>query len=153
MIRVTWEVPPVTEEILPASPSAAMTGSLRAMPSELPLLMPMVEYQTVGERVITRAVTSVAPAVKLASLVSPTRACSWAESRSAVWPWAACSRSCATCFLSSLFSFLALKTSPVQPARLRIGLKARLTPFSSGEKAVSVPRENACSEPLPDSPK
>jgi hypothetical protein len=52
-----------------------------------------------------------------------------------------------------LFCFFALKTSPVQPARLLTGLKTMLTPFSSGEKAAAVPREKSWRMPEPDSPK
>ena len=57
VIRVTTELPPLTEVMRPISPSPVMTGSLAEMPSPEPASMPTVEYQTVGERLVTVAVT------------------------------------------------------------------------------------------------
>ena len=150
---MTRAVPPVTADTLPARPPAAITGSLTSMPEPLPWLMTTLEYQTVGERSITRAVTSFPPAAKLALFVSPVRARSSLASCTAVWFCASCWRSCATSVFSCLFCFLAWKKSPVELARLRTGRKAMLTPFSSGEKAACAPFEKLCSEPPADSPK
>ena len=59
VIRVTWAVPWVTSVTRPTRPSPLTTGSLVATPSPEPESMVTVEYQTVGERPITRAVTGV----------------------------------------------------------------------------------------------
>jgi hypothetical protein len=58
-MRVTTEVPRLTELIRPTSPSPLTTGSSRLTPSVEPLSIPTVEYQIVGERVMTDAVTGV----------------------------------------------------------------------------------------------
>src|SRR6266576_4706375 len=65
VISVTSDWPPTTDVTLPASPPAATTGSSMCTPSELPALMITLEYQTVGEREITRAVTSLPAEAKL----------------------------------------------------------------------------------------
>ena len=52
-------MPPVTLVTLPTSPPAAITGWLTRTPSSEPLSILTLEYQTVGERAITRAVTGV----------------------------------------------------------------------------------------------
>ena len=57
--RVTTAVPRLTELIRPTSPSPLITGSSILTPSPDPLSMPTVEYQTVGEREMTEAVTGV----------------------------------------------------------------------------------------------
>ena len=59
VIRVTTAVPWVTSVIRPASPSPVTTGSFTFTPALEPLSMVTVEYQTVGERPMTRAVTGV----------------------------------------------------------------------------------------------
>ena len=61
VIRVTWEVPRVVGVTLPASPSAATTGSSTRTPALVPWSIVTVEYQTVGERPITRPVTVSSP--------------------------------------------------------------------------------------------
>ena len=67
MISVTSAVPPVTLVTLPARPPtspssgslpAAITGWSTLMPSLEPLSILMLEYQTFGERAITRAATA-----------------------------------------------------------------------------------------------
>ena len=72
VISVTTDSPPLTEVTLPARPPAAITGSSICTPSPLPALMTTFEYQTVGEREITRAVMSLSPAAKLLERGSPT---------------------------------------------------------------------------------
>src|SRR3954465_2893409 len=57
VMRVTSAVPPVTRVILPARPPEAITGWSIFTPSLLPLSTFTLEYQTVGERAITRAAT------------------------------------------------------------------------------------------------
>jgi hypothetical protein len=57
VIRVTWAVPLVVAVTRPARPSGATTGSSTRTPALEPLSMVTVEYQTTGERPITRAVT------------------------------------------------------------------------------------------------
>ena len=59
MISVTSAVPWVTSVTRPTSPSPVTTGSFIFTPSPEPLSIVTVEYQTVGERPITRAVTGV----------------------------------------------------------------------------------------------
>ena len=59
MISVTSAVPGVTSVTRPTSPSPLTTGSLIRTPALEPLSIVTVEYQTVGERPITRAVTGV----------------------------------------------------------------------------------------------
>ena len=54
---VTWEEPPLTEAIRPTRPSPLITGSSTRTPSPSPRSIVTVEYQTVGERAITRPVT------------------------------------------------------------------------------------------------
>ena len=57
VIRVTWAEPPCHRGTRPTSPSPSTTGSSTATPSPLPTSIVTVEYQTVGERAITRPVT------------------------------------------------------------------------------------------------
>ena len=59
VISVTSAVPWVTSVTRPTSPSPLTTGSLICTPAPEPLSIVTVEYQTVGERPITRAVTGV----------------------------------------------------------------------------------------------
>ncbi len=57
VISDTSAVPPVTRLTLPARPPAAITGWFFLMPSSEPASIFTDEYQTVGERAITRAAT------------------------------------------------------------------------------------------------
>ena len=59
MISVTCAVPPVAEVIRPdqAASPLPITGSSTSTPSLVPLSIVTVEYQTVGERAITRPAT------------------------------------------------------------------------------------------------
>ena len=57
VISRTSEVPPVALMTLPASPPAAMTGWFTRTPSLVPLSILTLEYHTVGDFAITRAVT------------------------------------------------------------------------------------------------
>ena len=59
VIKLTSAVPRVTSVIRPTNPSPSTTGSLIATPALDPLSIVTVEYQTVGERPITLAVTGV----------------------------------------------------------------------------------------------
>jgi hypothetical protein len=61
VISVTSAVPPVTLVTLPASPPEAITGWSTRTPSLEPRSIFTVEYQTVGERAITRPVTGLVP--------------------------------------------------------------------------------------------
>ncbi len=61
VISVTWAVPLVVAVMRPARPSGAITASSTRMPALVPLSIVTVEYQTVGERPITRAVTASCP--------------------------------------------------------------------------------------------
>ena len=70
VISVTWAVFGVVWVIFPASPCAATTGSSTRTPSLDPLSIVTVEYQTVGERPITRAVTGSVPSGTMPPLVS-----------------------------------------------------------------------------------
>src|SRR5215207_4522183 len=162
VISVTPAVPPVTFVTLPTSPPtsswsgslpAAITGWFTRTPSLEPLSILMPEYQTVGERAITRAVTGRVPCGKPCSSFSPTRPLSWVASRCAVWASASTARRRSTSRFSSWFSFLASKVSPAQPNRSRTGLSARLVPVSIGANASWAPRWSAWKNPPPDSPK
>jgi hypothetical protein len=113
----------------------------------------MLEYQTVGERAITRAATGSVPRGKPSSSLSPTRPFSWVASRWAVWASASAARRRSTSRLSSLFSPLASKVSPAQPNRSRTGFSARLAPVSIGANASWAPRWSAWKKPPLDSPK
>ena len=53
---VTVAVPPLTADTWPTRPSPFITGWSTRMPSPLPLSIVTVEYQTVGDFTITRAV-------------------------------------------------------------------------------------------------
>jgi hypothetical protein len=57
VISRTWAVPDVTLVVFPISPPAAITGWSMRSPSLDPLSIVRLEYQTVDERAITRAVT------------------------------------------------------------------------------------------------
>ena len=92
-MSVTCAVPPVTLVTLPARPPtsppsgslpAAITGWSTFTPSLEPLSIVMLEYQTFGERAITRAATGSVPRGKPSSCFSPTRPLSWLASRCAV---------------------------------------------------------------------
>ncbi len=123
------------------------------MPSLEPLSILMLEYQTVGERAITRAVTGFVPCGKPCSSFRPTSPLSWLASRSAVWARPSSLRSRSTSCFRSLFSFFASKVSPAQPNRSRTGFSARLAPVSIGANASWAPRWSAWKKPPPDSPK
>src|SRR5215207_9663595 len=162
VIRVTSAVPLLTLVTLPARPPtspasgslpAASTGWSSFTPSLEPLSILMLEYQTVGERAITRAATGSVPRGKPSSCLSPTRPLSCAASRCAVCASESAARSRSTSRFRSLFSPFASKVSPAQPNRSRTGLSARLAPVSIGAKASCAPRWNAWKKPPPDSPK
>ena len=70
VIRVTWAVLGVVWVTFPASPCAATTGSSIRTPSPEPLSIVTVEYQTVGDRPTTRAVTGSVPSGTMPPLVS-----------------------------------------------------------------------------------
>ncbi len=76
MLGVVWA-------ILPARPCAATTGSSIRKPSLDPWSIVTVEYQTVGERPITLAVTGSVPSGTIPPLVSSLSA----ESSLASWCW------------------------------------------------------------------
>ena len=60
-MSATVALPPVVEMTLPTRPSAVTTGWSASMPSLLPRSIWIVEYQTVGDWLITRAVTGSVP--------------------------------------------------------------------------------------------
>ena len=113
----------------------------------------MLEYQTVGERAITRAVTGSVPAGNVSWSWRSTISRSWAASRLAVWASATCRRSASTSSFSFSFSSLASSVSPNQPNRSRTGFSALLAPLSIGASASWVPFWRACRTPPGDSPK
>ena len=121
------------------------------MPSSEPASILTDEYQTVGERAITRAATGRVACGKPVARLSLSRPRSWAASRSAVADRPSCSRRPSTSALSFLFSSLASKESPNQPNRSRKGFSALPAPVSSGANAVWAPRWRAPKGP-PDSP-
>ena len=139
MISVTWALPPDTRVTLPASPPAAITGWSTRTPSPRPLSILIVEYQTVGERAITRAATGLVPSGKPSVRRRPTRPRSWSASRRAVSRAASSLRRPATSSRSFSLSPLASKVSPTQPTRSRTGFSARLAPFSIGETTSWAP--------------
>ena len=162
VISVTSAVPPVTFETLPARPpsvglesseAAAITGWSSSTPSLEPLSILMLEYQTFGERAITRAVTGSVPCGKPSSLCRPTSPFSCSASRCAVRVRASSERSSSTSRSSAAFLSLASTVSPTQPNRSRTGLSARLAPVSIGAKVSWAPRWRAWKKPPPDSPK
>src|SRR5215204_2802704 len=162
VIRVTSAVPLLTLVTLPARPptspasgslAAASTGWSSFTPSLEPLSILMLEYQTVGERAITRAPTGSVPRGKPSSCFRPTSPLSCVASRCEVCASASAARRRSTSRFSSWFSFLAPKVSPAQPNRSRTGLSARLVPVSIGANASWAPRWSAWKNPPPDSPK
>src|SRR3954447_11804184 len=147
VIRVTSAVPFVTSVTRPASPSPVTTGSLIFPPELEPLSMVAVEYQTLGERAITRAVRGVYPArVPPLSRPRSLRSCVFWPSA----PWALAS-SLRSCWFSAFRSELvprALKVSLNQLIRSRAGLSARVAPSSIGPKTDATARCAECRGPL-----
>ena len=101
-----------------------MTGWFTRTPSPEPLSIFTLEYQTVGERAITRAATRLVPDGNMSLALKPTRgALSWAASRSAVCDAASSERSRSTSARSSVLSPLASKVSPTQLNEVAHGLE------------------------------
>ncbi len=152
VMRVTCAASPVTVVTRPTRPSPLTTGSSTSTPSELPRLMLTVEYQSVGERTTTRAVTG-PMSLRPASALSRASAWSWRPWRAAERMAITSARSASRSRLRSLFSFLASTVSPIQPKKSRTGLSARLPTLSTGESTSRKPRWIACSPPPAPSPK
>ena len=151
VIRVTREVPEVIAVTRPTRPPPVITGSSSSIPELEPLSIVTVEYQTVGERPITRLVTGSRPSgippwrsrltSARSSLFSPI-----ADSVSATR-----SRSSSTSAWRSSFSPRASNVSPNQSIESRAGLSARSAPSSNGPNTVATPRWMLCSGPEDDS--
>ena len=152
-MREISDVPPVTFVTRPARPPAAITGWFTRTPSPEPLSIFTLEYQTVGERAITRADTGLVPCGNPSarpSFTSP-RSC-WLSRRAVSFSPRRLRSSSFSAFRSS-FSPLASSVSPNQPARSRAGLSARLAPVSIGANASWAPFWSVWKKPPPDSPK
>src|SRR3954453_7610763 len=121
-------------------------------PLDVPLLIDTVEYHSVGERVMTRAVTGAIWSVPSSSS-RPTSLRSSAASRAAASLEIASLREASSSLRSSSRSFLASSVSPNQPNRSRTGFRARLAPSWIGETTWRNPRCTLCSGLLWDSPK
>ena len=109
--------------------------------------MVTVEYQTVGERPTTRAVTGVVPSGTMPPLVSSSRADSSFTSPCWVCCRATWSRSVATWSCSLALSPRASKVSWNQLTRSRTGLSARSVTLEIGEKMVETTFSAPCSGP------
>jgi hypothetical protein len=156
----TVAVPPDACAILPTRPSPVITASSRSTPSSVPLLIWIVEDQSVGERAITRPVTGFSPCGKPGSFWRSTIALSCSFSRcalrawaSSVRAWASSVRAWARSFFSFLFSLLASKASPTQLKRSRNGLNTLLAPDSIGDSTSWAPFWTPWSMPPGPSPK
>ena len=79
------------------------TGWSGWIPSDEPLSIEIVEYQSVGDRAITRAATGLVPCGNPGRLGSPTIARSCWFSRRALWAAASWARVAASSFFSFLF--------------------------------------------------
>ena len=142
MTVVTW----------PIRPSPVMTGWPTRTPRPLPWSMKIVEYQSVGDCPMTRAVTGFVPASVLVRSIASSPS-SWRFWRTASVPAIARRRRSAFWFFRSETWPLASTVSPNQPTRSRAGLSARLAPSWIGETTSRTPRWTLCSPPPADSPK
>ena len=139
-MSVIWAVPDATPVTFPTRPSPVTTGWSTWSPSVRPLSICTVEYQSVGDRAITRAVTGLVPCGNPGLRDRPTIARSCSLSRTAVWSAASWARASASWRFSFLFSPFAPKASPMKLKRSRKGLAAVLAPFSTGDSTVCAPR-------------
>ena len=139
---------------LPIRPSPLTTGWSTRTPSDEPLSMLIVAYQTVGEWPITRAVTGrclVEPAPWSSS--SSSRSCGVLARRGPVGDRPRCAARVALAAQLARPRPCASSVSPNQPNRSRTGLSARLAPSWIGERTSSTPRCTPCSTPPAASPK
>ena len=138
VISVTCAVFGVVWVILPARPSRRDHRVVDAEPSLEPLSIVTVEYQTVGERPITLAVTGSLPSGTIPPLVSSLSA----VSSFASCCWVCCPRQLVAKSRDLVLELRALsprasKVSPNQLTRSRAGFSARSAPDSIGLKTVA----------------
>ena len=138
---------------LESSEAAAITGWSSSTPSLDPLSILMLEYQTFGERAITRAVTGSVPCGKPSSLWSPTSPLSCAASRCAVRVRASSERSSIDLALERLVLVLGVDgvADPAEQVAHRLERAARAR-LDRRERLLRAALE-AWKKPPPDSPK